>query len=264
MTMGIAEAAVPKLITVQGRLRNATTLEPLEGTFNITFGIYNVASGGTSLYTEAHDVTTDEFGIFQVIMGSITTLDLPFDVQYYLEIIINGTTLSPRHTMTAAAYTYRANVSTDLECTTCVSSDEIADDAVNIDKLDCVNISWAMGAGNPNVAINISGICDDNDGCMIRLLKRPTGIFPTMSFGGYMQNSPADGKYRFLGVENNTGTAVAHAGTNGDSLIDVIVIADTQCELDDDGGSPCTATEKDDFCGYSGAGSGTCYLWVCD
>jgi len=47
-----AYAAVPRLLTVQGRLKENDVLA--NGNYDITFYIYDVATGGTPLWQESH------------------------------------------------------------------------------------------------------------------------------------------------------------------------------------------------------------------
>jgi len=105
-----AHAEIPHLINYQGKLVDSDGT-PITGTKNITFKIYNVSSGGTPLWQETQSVTADR-GLFNVLLGSNTTLSLPFDVPYYLGIQVAGDTeMSPRAKIGAAGYAFRAEQS---------------------------------------------------------------------------------------------------------------------------------------------------------
>jgi hypothetical protein len=64
-----AIAAFPQQINYQGKLTNASNI-PLTGSYSILFGIYDVSSGGSALWSETQTVTT-ESGFFNVLLGSV-------------------------------------------------------------------------------------------------------------------------------------------------------------------------------------------------
>ncbi len=53
-------------------------------------------------------------GIFSVLLGSVTALNLPFDKQYFLEIKVGNEVMSPRQRITSAGYAIRAEVAEDV------------------------------------------------------------------------------------------------------------------------------------------------------
>jgi len=107
--VGSAWAAIPQIISVQGKLTSASTGTPLTGSYQMNFSIYNVNTSGTILWTESQTVSVNS-GIFNAYIGSTTTLNLLFNESYWLEIrIYNGSaweTLSPRQRLAAAPYAY--------------------------------------------------------------------------------------------------------------------------------------------------------------
>jgi hypothetical protein len=109
----LAQAAVPATLNYQGFLTNPTTGQPLTtvpgSPLTVTFKLFNVASGGTALYTEVQPVSVTN-GVFNVQIGSVTTLSLQFDVPYWLEVAVGATTLTPRQPLASSATALRANV----------------------------------------------------------------------------------------------------------------------------------------------------------
>ncbi|OGB90410.1 hypothetical protein A2625_00985 [candidate division WOR-1 bacterium RIFCSPHIGHO2_01_FULL_53_15] len=104
---GQAGAAVPEIISFQGRLTNASGL-PLTGSQSVGFAIYDVASGGAALKTiPVAEVAADSNGLFSTTID-VSTLD--FSAPYWLEISVGlpPTLLSPRQQLTTAAYAMRA------------------------------------------------------------------------------------------------------------------------------------------------------------
>ena len=81
---GGAEAQVPDKINYQGKLTDSAG-QPINATVSVVFHLYNVASGGSALYTETQTVTVTN-GLFNVAIGSVTPLGLPFDLPYYLGV----------------------------------------------------------------------------------------------------------------------------------------------------------------------------------
>jgi hypothetical protein len=70
---GAAVSAVTNSINYQGRLTDSSG-SPLTGTYNMTFGLYKVSTGGTALATDTHDVDITD-GLFNT--------DIDFDQSYF-------------------------------------------------------------------------------------------------------------------------------------------------------------------------------------
>ena len=107
---GLSLAGIPKMINYQGMLTqsNGTTPVP-NGNYNLTFKIYGSLAGTDSLWREYHSNVPVTNGLFNVILGSITTLNLPFDTTYWLGIKVGtDSELSPRIRLTSMGYAYRA------------------------------------------------------------------------------------------------------------------------------------------------------------
>lgn len=103
-----ADAAVPHLINYQGRLTD-TSGAPLNGSYNLTFRIYDAETAGNLLWEETHSGALIQKGIFGILLGSIKNLDLPFDKPYFLEIKVGADEpMTPRQQITASAYAIRA------------------------------------------------------------------------------------------------------------------------------------------------------------
>jgi hypothetical protein len=103
-------AAVPRLISYQGRLTDAEGL-PLTGTYQVTFRLYDAATAGNLLWEEVHAGVVVDKGIFSSVLGSISTLNLAFDKSYYLEIKVGSEVMSPRQPITSSGYAIRSDTS---------------------------------------------------------------------------------------------------------------------------------------------------------
>jgi hypothetical protein len=115
-----AFADVPQLLNYQGNLAG-TDGTPKNGTFTMTFAIYDAQTAGTQLptatpWSEAQNVTVTN-GVFNVLLGSVTSLPStlfdggPADSRgplRFLEISVDGETLTPRQRIASAAYAMHA------------------------------------------------------------------------------------------------------------------------------------------------------------
>jgi len=111
-----AYAAVPRLLTVQGRLKEGAVLS--HGDYNITFYIYDVATGGTPLWQESHANVSVDKGYFSVLLGETNPLNLDFKKQYWLALKVNNDPeMTPRLKLTDSSYAFVAidlNVQSNL------------------------------------------------------------------------------------------------------------------------------------------------------
>jgi len=105
--------AIPDSLTLQGKLTDLSGSSQ-EGTFNFTFKIYDAYTGGNALYQIINtSVTTDANGIYDIILHNLSSLN--FSDQYYLGIAVQGDDESqPRINLTSSPYSFRANISEDL------------------------------------------------------------------------------------------------------------------------------------------------------
>ena len=135
-----SEASVPHLINYQGRLTD-TSGTPLNGSYAVTFRIYDAETAGSMLWEEAHTGLVIQKGIFSVLLGSVTSMSLAFDKQYYLEIKVGTEVMSPRQRITSAGYAVRAEEaeklggkpSTDYALASDITSSPTANKAVKLD-----------------------------------------------------------------------------------------------------------------------------------
>ena len=106
-------AAIPHLINYQGKLTDPNG-KPLEnGSYNITFRIYDAENGGTMLWQGTYSVSIQK-GIFSVLLGDISDpgynfTNLSFDKPYYLAIKVGSDPeMSPRQKITSSGYAIRS------------------------------------------------------------------------------------------------------------------------------------------------------------
>lgn len=99
--MDTVNAPGPSATTVnyQGRLADASG-NPLTGVYAMSFSLYDANSGGTRFWgPESHPTVQVSEGLFSVGLGSQTSGGIPtstWDGDRYLEVTVDGETLSPR------------------------------------------------------------------------------------------------------------------------------------------------------------------------
>jgi hypothetical protein len=109
LVLALATAAVatpPAQITMQGRLTDGSGTPVADGPQQVTFRLYDEASGtAPALWTSTREVTTSE-GVFSVVLGESTPLALAFDVPYWIGLQVEGepAEMTPRLALTSSPY----------------------------------------------------------------------------------------------------------------------------------------------------------------
>ena len=105
----LAQADIAEIMSYQGVLRDGSGDPVPDGSYDVTFRIYDVEAAGTALWTENQTLTATG-GIISAHLGSVTTLStLDFDVPYWLGISVEGgAELVPRTAFTTVPYAAHA------------------------------------------------------------------------------------------------------------------------------------------------------------
>jgi len=102
-------AQVPAFINFQGRLLNGTNL--VNGTVSMDLTLYNSPSGGGFQYVDTGSVVVVD-GLYSTVLGDGTALgtltNALAQTNVYLEVTVNGVTLTPRERLASSAYAIRA------------------------------------------------------------------------------------------------------------------------------------------------------------
>jgi hypothetical protein len=124
-------------IAYQGRLADANG-NPLTGTYNMVFKLYDVAAGGSALWTETWsggNAIQVNNGLFNVLLGSITPVPAPViedNTTLWLGVKVGtDAEMTPRVQIGSVPYAIQSLVVPDASITT----EKIADGAVTLDKL---------------------------------------------------------------------------------------------------------------------------------
>lgn len=107
MITGFVFGQVPQLINYQGVLVDPATGQPVpDDSYTITFSIYDVASGGSAIWTETQSVQTKD-GLYSVLLGSSTALTptILSGTEKYLGIKVGSDPeMTPRKRIVSVAY----------------------------------------------------------------------------------------------------------------------------------------------------------------
>ena len=107
----LATAEVPQLINYQGRLTDGTGNPVPNGSYQITFTIYDAAAGGNTKWTSGAQAVAVTDGLFTYQLGSAVQLphDIATDTLRWLGIKVGSDPeIVPRTKMTSVAYAYHA------------------------------------------------------------------------------------------------------------------------------------------------------------
>lgn len=112
----MAVAGVPQMINYQGTLTDAGGTAVPNGNYDIEFRMYDVASGGASLWSERWDTTTSQVpvvgGVFNAMLGFQSPIPASFFADHpvtYLGIKVGtDTEMLPRQQITSVGYAFNA------------------------------------------------------------------------------------------------------------------------------------------------------------
>lgn len=138
--------ACPQKFAYQGYFANLAGT-PVNASASIVFKRYDVALGGSTLYSEAQIVAVNN-GVFNALTGSVAPLALPFDVQYYLGITVDaGPEMTPRSPRATSPHAIRS------VCADATTS------AIQIGGVDAARMVQSDAAGNVTIAgtLNVNG-----------------------------------------------------------------------------------------------------------
>ena len=104
----VASAAVPRMINWQGYLTSELGV-PVHMTVSMTLRLYATATGGAPLWTETQPGVAVVNGVFNVVLGRVTPLGLPFDQPYFLGVAVGSDPEVARVPLLSAPYALRTH-----------------------------------------------------------------------------------------------------------------------------------------------------------
>ncbi len=123
-------ASAPHTINYQGYLTDSEEY-PVDEEVEMIFSLYTVDEEGSALWTETHSVIVIH-GTYNVVLGSIKPIDIPFDTQYYLGVKINGDPdgeMSPRPALTSVGYAFSAYNADNADTVNGMSASDLENEA---------------------------------------------------------------------------------------------------------------------------------------
>ncbi|MBI5473662.1 MAG: hypothetical protein HY961_15090 [Ignavibacteriae bacterium] len=152
-------AQIPRTLSYQGVLTDTAGTPKPDGTYNFTFRLYAVASGGTAIWSETKSAQVTR-GLFSTILGSITSFpdSVRFDRQYWLGTQVAASPeLSPRIQLTTVGSSFsslRADVAQTVPDNS-ITAGKIAGGEV-VKSINALKDNVTL-AGGSNVTITPSG-----------------------------------------------------------------------------------------------------------
>ena len=151
---------IPKTMHYQGYLKDQNAV-PINGTVSMKFSIWGTESGGNNpLWSENLSVEVED-GIYSVVLGQSTPINLAFDAPYYLGITV-GTDeeMTPRQPLSSVPYALNSQAKAETDPTVPesvkdgITWSEVQDRPEGLDDGDSVGIEEET---DPEVGTNVTG-----------------------------------------------------------------------------------------------------------
>ena len=162
-TRGRADAVTSSTLNFQARLLSSTGSTVPDGTYNIEFNLYTVASGGTTQWTEDYLNTgtpiTIKDGYLSANLGSLTAFPgtINWDQEQWLGMTVRGTgscvfgsctptdsEMTPRFKLTAVPYALKSAVSANVSSSS-TNSASVDSNAISVQSGDALGATRNSG-----------------------------------------------------------------------------------------------------------------------
>ncbi len=195
ITLGVVCAAVPQQISYQGHLQDSSGT-PLTGEYDFTFTLYDAETSGNAVWSEIQSGVTVTDGLFHVMLGDHTPIDLSFDGSYWLEITLQGESLLPRQPLSSVGQALNARD---------VFDQAIHPQSISIDGYGLVINSAGEWLGEPTGLIGPMGPTGLQGEPGIQGLTGPTGLQGIPGEPGPMGPTGPQGEPGIQGLTGPTG-----------------------------------------------------------
>ncbi len=114
LTAWCAFASPPLLLNHQGRLIDSVG-DPVNGSVPMTVRLFTVETGGSHVWEQSFGSVNVYNGLYSVQFGDSELSDALDNAAVWIEITVDGETLSPRHRLASAPYALKSAVAESLE-----------------------------------------------------------------------------------------------------------------------------------------------------
>lgn len=266
----ITACGLPPIFSYQGRLLDGTGSPVADGDYEARFVLYRVAAGGTGVYTETKTIAVED-GLFNSEVGMDSMPTELFQNPLWMEVTIEGETLTPRQPLRGAPYAF------SLASGAVIAGTETITRSLPLysnERTGATVLAFNTGEGHGLVGATSSNWLPSG----IFNLQRAggvTGVAQNRGYGGYFKSENATGLYAegitggtagvFVGniavTGNCNGCALAYTARNDGSTAIAAgdLVAASGVEIDPALGTPILlvrrATSADEaIVGVSGGG----------
>jgi len=189
-----AAAQIPRTLSYQGVLTDAAGKPRPNNSYEFTFRLYDVATGGTALWTEQKTLPVNN-GLFATALGDQVAFGaaVKFDRQYWLGIQVgNEPELSPRIALTSVGY----SMSSLRADTAMVAMATSADTTWRHKGSDIYWLNGNVGVGTMNPSARLEAVSDNDQPDILKLRNSHTGTSAGAGVFLYADNSLNGGLFQ--------------------------------------------------------------------
>jgi len=166
-------------LSVQGVLTRSDGTAVDDGTYSVSFKLFDAPNGGNQVHSESIDVETIG-GVYSVILGANpnSPLTASFNTIYYLSVTVGSSELTPRPRLTHAPYA----MSLIGQNNTFPSTGAVIADAINIAGTSSA-VSMKANGGAPTAGVTVNGFSfkngtgGDADGGLFSIGDNNVGLY---------------------------------------------------------------------------------------
>ena len=152
----LASASVPTSTTLEGVLASAGGAPAADGDYDLTFGLYDAATNGNTVWTEGPVKVKVTSGRFTYAVGSSKALDaatIAAAPSLFLGVKVGADPELPRQAVRSVFFALAAQTANGVTCTGCIGADHISNGSIPAAKL---GFNYAGSATKGGAALDLS------------------------------------------------------------------------------------------------------------